>query len=47
MSEDEVTEEEMAISDDVDFADAGVDLGDDDIIEEEGVEMEFSTREIE
>jgi len=47
MSEDEVTEEEMAISDDVDFADDGVDLGDDDIIEEEGVEMEFSTREIE
>lgn len=49
MSEEEELDDEMIdLGDEVDFADDGIDLGDDeDLVEEEGAEMEFSTREIE
>lgn len=49
MSEEEVIEDEMIdLGDEVDFADDGIDLGDDDdLVEEEGLGVEFSTREIE
>ncbi|KKT31072.1 MAG: hypothetical protein UW27_C0007G0005 [Parcubacteria group bacterium GW2011_GWA1_44_13] len=49
MSEEEEIEDGMIdLGDEVDFADDGIDLGDDDeLLEEEGTEMEFSTREIE
>lgn len=47
MSEDEVIEDEMIdLEDEADFADDGIDLGDDDLLSEDAVSA-FSSREIE
>jgi len=47
MAEDEVIEDEMIdLGDEVDFAE-DMDLGDDDLLVDEGAELELSTREIE
>lgn len=48
MAEDEVIEEEMIDLDaEADFEDDGLDLGDDDLLVDDGVELEANSHEIE